>query len=328
MAPQPLQQTPIRTKLIELRREERERVRLNASRALPRKRVEFVLEGAALAVALSSDGQSLAVGSSDKTATIFDVPSSRKLETFRFGSKVTSLMWSSNDAVVVVGLHEPSNKAVIIEIRRPPADDKEEEEEEEEEASTSYEFNPDALVAPFLDQVDSSSGPVKTVAWSKNDEYLALGTNGKQARIVKCVIEDNRVSKFFPESHQKIQCGADVMAVAWSGTPVTSTRAPLADWKYDETVARLAVGSYDQSVRIVEVSLGPTTLELLKERRVTFSGGVFAVAWSSNDLHLAVGSMGGSVSVIDVISCETMYKIKRDVGVMTGEHASRGKYLN
>ena len=326
MAPQPRQQTPICTTIIKLR-SEREHVRLNALRALPRKRVEFALEGAALAVALSSDGQRLAVGSSDKTVTIFDVPSSRKLETFRFGSKVTSLMWSSNDAVVVVGLHEPSNKAVIIEIRRPPADGKEEEEEEEEEASTSYEFNPDALVAPFLDQVDSSSGPVKTVAWSKNDEYLALGTNGKEARIVKCDIENNSFSEF-SESHKTIQCGGPVMAVAWTGKPVTSTRAPLADWKYDETVARLAVGSYDQSVRIVEVSLGPTTLELLKERRVTFSGGVFAVAWSSNDLHLAVGSMGGSVSVIDVISCETMYKIKRDAGVRTGEHVSRGKYLN
>jgi WD40 repeat protein len=256
------------------------------------------------------------VGSSDKTVTIFDVPSSRKLETFRFGSKVTSLMWSSNDAVVVVGLHEPSNKAVIIEIGRPPADD---------QASTYYEFNPEELVAPFLHQVDSSDA-VRTVAWSKNDEYLALGTNGKEARIVKCDIENNSFSEF-SESHETIQCGGPVMAVAWTGKPVTSTRAPLADRKYDKTVARLAVGSYDKSVRIVEVSSSGSTLKL-KERTITFSGAVFAVAWSSNDLYLAVGSMGGSASVIDVISCQTMYEIKRDVGVMTGEHVSRGKYLN
>ena len=327
MAPQPVHEPSVRAFIREQRHEESERMRsMRLDKVIPNKRVVFKRQRAVKAVAFSSDERRLAVGSFDKTVTIFDVTSSCKLQEFTFGdSRVTSLLWSSNDKFIVVGLHE-LKMAVIIR----PESESERAGRDSRNEPIVHEFDPrNPEEPPFFEGTVPLGQPVRSVAWALEDAYLVLGS-GNEARIVKWPPAGPPNITINPSStrNDSIQCNDTVMAVAWSSVAVSRVKPPLADGSYDKSVARLAVGSFGKSVKIVEVALssGSTSLELKeRSRRITVSGDVFAVAWSSDNLYLAVGASNcGSATVVDVISGQTVHKIEHTKGVMSGEPVGCG----
>lgn len=142
-------------------------------------------------------------------------------------------------------------------------------------------------------------GKVRTLDWSPDGQYLAIGGNDCTAVIVH--VETMRVI-------QEIEREDRIYSVRWS---------PDGDM--------LAIGGFDGMVAVISFLNGGEICELITE--IPRLGLVLTLDWSANRQYLAVGGSDKRAAIVDVNNWEVVGEVQRPGSVQCLEWSPDGRIL-
>lgn len=259
-------------------------------------------------LAWSPDGQKLAIGSSNGTINLWDIPTNEKLLTINLKSSITSLAWSPRGDLLASGLWSESNQSTIslwdvhsglsiqtIGVPTPKL------------RTLSWSPNGLTLSAGIQDNIillwdidsglvrtlESHAGEVFSLAWSPDGQLLAAGT------------QDGSVN-FWDSSHDELlhtltfSTGYYVADIAWSpdGKSLAS--------------ASCFTGS-NQPENCALVLWNPSNNEHLQTMRGD-NYDFTSIAWSPTGQVIASAFMNGDVILFSPDSGERMRTLRTPIG--------------